>query len=45
MEDPRLLVAVSGGLTALAAGAVGVAANAPAPSHDHANQILFVRMQ
>ena len=30
MEDPRLLVAVSGGLTALAAGAVGVAANAPA---------------
>ena len=25
MEDPRLLVAVSGGLAALAAGAVGVA--------------------
>src|SRR5258706_9589504 len=30
MEDPRLVVAVSGGLAALAAGAVGVAANAPA---------------
>jgi two-component system cell cycle response regulator len=30
MEDPRLVVAVSGGLTALAAGAVGVAASAPA---------------
>jgi diguanylate cyclase (GGDEF)-like protein len=30
MEDPRLVVAVSGGLLALAAGAVGVAANAPA---------------
>ncbi|MGO9875307.1 MAG: GGDEF domain-containing protein [Acidimicrobiia bacterium] len=29
MEDPRLLVAVSGGLAALAAGAVGVATNAP----------------
>ena len=30
MEDPRLVVAVSGGVAALAAGAVGVAANAPA---------------
>jgi two-component system cell cycle response regulator len=30
MEDPRLVVAVSGGLAALAAGAVGVAASAPA---------------
>ena len=30
MEDPRLVVAVSGGLAALAAGAVGVAADAPA---------------
>ena len=29
MEDPRLLVAVSGGLAALATGAVGVATNAP----------------
>src|SRR3954469_3614398 len=29
MEDPRLLVAVSSGLTALAAGAVGVATSAP----------------
>ena len=29
MEDPRLLVAVSGGLAALAAGAVGVATSAP----------------
>jgi len=29
MEDPRLVVAVSGGLTALAAGAVGVATSAP----------------
>ena len=30
MEDPRLLVAVTGGLAALAAGAVGVATNAAA---------------
>jgi diguanylate cyclase (GGDEF)-like protein len=30
MEDPRLVVAVSGGLAALAAGAVGVAASMPA---------------
>ncbi|HTK16135.1 MAG TPA: GGDEF domain-containing protein [Acidimicrobiia bacterium] len=30
MEDPRLVIAVSGGLAALAAGAVGVAASAPA---------------
>jgi diguanylate cyclase (GGDEF)-like protein len=30
MEDPRLVVAVSGGLAALAAGAVGVAASLPA---------------
>jgi two-component system cell cycle response regulator len=30
MEDPRLVVAVSGGLAALAAGAVGVAASIPA---------------
>ena len=30
MEDPRLVVAVSGGLAALAAGAVGVAASVPA---------------
>jgi diguanylate cyclase (GGDEF)-like protein len=29
MEDPRLIVAVSGGLAALAAGAVGVATNTP----------------
>ena len=29
MEDPRLLVAVSGGLTALAAGAIGVATSTP----------------
>ena len=29
MEDPRLLVAVSGGLTALAAGVVGVATGTP----------------
>jgi diguanylate cyclase (GGDEF)-like protein len=30
MEDPRLVVAVSGGLAALAAGAIAVAAHAPA---------------
>lgn len=30
MQDPRLVVAVSGGLAALAAGAIGVAMNSPA---------------
>jgi len=30
MEDPRLLVAVTGGLTALAAGATGIATSVPA---------------